>query len=116
MPLHAELYLFVRGGSRAEGKYHRLSHLVPICLEVQLVQALLDAVSGGPGALREQHTEVMDKILSGRHDGQVLMRSVRVILQCPECVSTFHGLWFHEQKDKESRAATSNGKQTSSYT
>lgn len=62
---------------RGRMSYHCLSHLVPIWLQVQLVQALLDALSGGTGALWEQHTEVMHKILQ-RERRQVGVRKIHL--------------------------------------
>ena len=57
--------------------YHCLSHLVPIWHQVQLVQTLLDALSGGTRALWEQHTEVMHKILQ-REQRQVGVRKIHL--------------------------------------
>ena len=49
--------------------------MVAIGFEVQLVQTLLDALSGGTGALWEQHAEVMNEILP-REQGKALMGNV----------------------------------------
>lgn len=44
-------------------RYHRSSHLVSFRVQVELIQTQLDILSGGSGALWEQHTEVMHEIL-----------------------------------------------------
>lgn len=60
------LLIFWFGLQRGEAnKYHGLANLVPIWLQVLLVQIVPDALLGGPRALWEQHTEMTDKILSG---------------------------------------------------
>lgn len=44
---HTKFHCLKELETRGEGKYHRLSHLVRIWLQVELVQTLLDALSGG---------------------------------------------------------------------
>lgn len=48
---------------RLNSSYHCLPHLVPIWLEVEVAETLLDALPGGPGALWQQQAEVMHKVL-----------------------------------------------------
>lgn len=54
-----------RRNSQQEQKvrYHRSSHLVSLRVQVQLVQTQLDLLSGGSGALWQQHAKVMHEIL-----------------------------------------------------
>lgn len=63
-PVHHKLHHDAE--RRAEGLYHGLSHLESICVEVELVQTLLDALPGGACARREQHAEVMYELLESK--------------------------------------------------